>query len=60
MAGATKEADGWNTALQEQLCAGPKHCELLAQVHEIGPLFQSHSGEHVWDIEKRGIFGNLS
>ena len=37
------QADGRNAALQEQFCAGPKHCELLTQVQEIGPLCQSHS-----------------
>jgi len=54
------QADGRNAAPQEQFCAGPKHCELLTQVHEIGRLWQSHNdGEHVWQIEKRGILGNL-
>ena len=50
------QADGRNAALRNQFCAGPKHCELLAQVHEIGPLWQS---QHVSQIEKRGILGNL-
>ena len=53
------QADGRNAALQEQFCAGPKHCELLTQVHEIGRLWRSHNGEHVWQIEKCGILGNL-